>query len=88
MGTELPSSVEARCYTDVGVFTFNLADCDNSDGGKHGTAVTEAVFDIAPEAIYYISDIQSKGDISESVAWMIGHDVDVINMSVTCDTRQ
>ena len=83
MGTELPSSVEARCYTDVGVFTFNLADCDNSDGGKHGTAVAEVVFDIAPEAIYYISGIQSKGDISESVAWMIGHDVDVINMSVT-----
>ena len=83
MGTELPSSVEARCYTDVGVFTFNLADCDNSDGSKHGTAVAEAVFDIAPEAIYYISVVQSKGDISESIAWMIDHDVDVINMSET-----
>ena len=27
MGTELPSTVQARCYTDVGRFTSNLADC-------------------------------------------------------------
>ena len=54
MGTELPSTVEARCYTDIGVFTSSLSDCDNSDTGKHGTAVTEAAFDIAPNATYYI----------------------------------
>ena len=83
MGTELPSSVEARCYTDVGVFTFNLADCDNSDGGKHGTTVTEALFDIAPGAAYYISNPPTKGDLQAAVAWMIDHDVDVINMSET-----
>ena len=28
MGTELPSTVVARCYTDIGVFTSNLADCE------------------------------------------------------------
>ena len=28
MGTELPSTVVARCYTDIGVFTQNLADCE------------------------------------------------------------
>ena len=28
MGTDLPTSVVARCYTDVGVFTQNLADCE------------------------------------------------------------
>ena len=28
MGTELPATVQARCYTDVGVFTENLADCE------------------------------------------------------------
>ncbi len=28
MGTELPATVQARCYTDIGVFTANLADCE------------------------------------------------------------
>ena len=28
MGPELPSTVVARCYTDIGVFTQNLADCE------------------------------------------------------------
>ena len=28
MGAELPSMVAVRCYTDIGVFTSNLADCE------------------------------------------------------------
>ena len=48
MGSELPSSVEARCYTNVGIFTANLTDCETGDD-PHGTAVSEAAFDIAPE---------------------------------------
>ena len=31
MGTELPATVQARCYTDIGVFTENLADCEAVD---------------------------------------------------------
>ena len=82
MGTELPSTVEARCYTDIGVFTSNLSDCDSSYTSKHGTAVTEAAFDIAPEATYYIVNVRSEGDLVSSIEWLIEHDVDVINMSL------
>lgn len=82
MGTELPSTVEARCYTSIGVFTSSLSDCDNSDTSKHGTAVTEAVFDIAPEATYYISNITSAGDLLNTVEWLIEENVDVINASL------
>ena len=83
MGAELPSSVEARCYTAIGAPTFNLSDCDNADESSHGTAVTEAVFDIAPEATYYIASPISGGDLLASVEWMIDHEVDVINMSLS-----
>ncbi len=83
MGTELPASVEARCYTDIGVYTSSLAECDNSDASKHGTAVTEAAFDIAPEATYYITNPGSQGNLVTAVDWMIDHDVDVINMSIS-----
>ena len=82
MGSELPSSVEARCYTDIDTFTHNLADCDNADTSSHGTAVTEAAFDIAPEATYYIANPISYGDLAVAVDWMIDHDVDTINYSI------
>ena len=86
-GTELPSNVEARCYTDVGVFTFNLADCTDSEDSErrrsHGTAVSEALFDVAPDATYYISNTSSWGDFIATAEWMVEHDVDVINMSVS-----
>ena len=81
MGTQLPSSVEARCYSDVDAFTFNHTDCENEN--SHGTAVTEAAFDIAPEATYYIANPISFGDLSATVDWMNDQDVDVINMSLS-----
>ena len=81
MGSELPASVEARCYTDIGQFTFNLSDCETG-GYSHGTTVVEAVFDIAPSATYYVANPITPGDLATAVDWMIEHDVDVINHSV------
>ena len=86
MGSELPATAEWRCYTDVGVFTANPADCDFDDipesSRLHGTAVTETIFDVAPEAEYYIATLYSLGDLLDTVDWMTTQGVDVINMSV------
>ena len=76
MGTELPSSVHARCYTDIGVFTTNRADCE--EYSNHGTAITEVLFDIAPKATYYISNPNTRGDLKTAVEWMVEQEVDVI----------
>ena len=95
MGVELPDSVVARCYTDVGVYTSNLADCEASEplpdfnqcsrgesGSVHGTAVAEAVIDIAPDATLYISQPGSWGDLQATAQWMADQGVQVINYSV------
>ena len=79
---ELPGRVEARCYTDVGIYSANLAVCDNPDKSEHGTAVAEAVIDIAPNATLYIADPDSKGDLREIVDWMASQGVQVINVSL------
>ena len=87
MGSELPATVNARCHTGMGSFTSNLSDCIYTDvperARKHGTAVTEALFDIAPQADYYISDAGSDSDLLNTVNWMVSEGVDVINVSLS-----
>ena len=83
-GTELPSTVQARCYTDVGRFTSNLADCGNAIlGNNHGTLLAEAVMDIAPEASLYIATPWSLGDLQTATDWMVSQGVSVIVHGVT-----
>ena len=79
MGFELPVTVVARCYTDVGVFTKVLADCENDI--YHGSLVAESIIDIAPEVSLYIANPNSSGDLRNTVDWMISEDVMVINQS-------
>ena len=80
MGTELPYTVVARCYTAVGTFSSTLASCETDD--EHGTAVAEAVVDIAPDASLYIANPISSGDLQSTASWMVGQGVQVINHSV------
>ena len=94
MGTELPQGyrVEAQCYTseaDVMPST-NIADCgDNlAEVDYHGTAVAQAVYDVAPLVSLYISNAsilvntdESAERLKNDVKWMIGKGVDIINYS-------
>ena len=80
-GSELPSSVTARCYTEVGVYTSSLSDCENDD--NHGTAVAESLVDVAPQVTLYIANPISAGDLKSTVDWMVSEGVDVINQSLS-----
>ena len=81
MGTELPATVEARCYTAIGRFTSDVADCDG--GSDHGTAVAESMADIAPEVSLYIANPVTRGDLRSTVDWMISEGVSVINHPIS-----
>ena len=84
MGNELPSTVQARCYTSLGKFTRFLESCENSIlGNSHGTRVAEAVIDIAPDAALYIATPWSLGDLQTTTDWMVSQGVSVIVQSVT-----
>ena len=93
MGTDLPSTIVALCYTDVGTYTSDIADCSKatygsslpggpSAGSTHGTRVAETVMDIAPEASLYISNGTSPVDFRSAVEWMHSQGVKVIVYSV------
>ena len=81
MGSELPSTVVARCYTDIGQFSSSVADCDAN--GVHGTAVAESLIDIAPAVSLYIANPVSLGDLQEASRWMTSQGVSIINRSVS-----
>ena len=79
LGTDLPATVHAHCYTSVGSFTTSLADCAN--GETHGTAVAEAVFDMAPGVDLYVADPISRLDEKRAITWMTDNGIRVINAS-------
>ena len=80
-GTELPTSVTVRCYTDIGSHTSDIRDCVS--GNTHGTAVAESLVDIAPSVSLYIADPISRADLKSTVEWMANQGVKVINHSVS-----
>ena len=80
-GTELPSSVTARCYFQGPQEpSSNFADCVGE--GSHGTEVAETLIDIAPNVQLYIANAYSRGDLQNAVSWMAGQGVQVINASL------
>lgn len=81
LGTELPATVSASCYADMGRPTSRLSACDN-DGDFHGTAVAEALLDVAPDVSLYIADPRTPDDMASAVDWMTAHGVQVINTSI------
>ena len=82
LGTDLPSAVTARCYTDVGSHTSDISDCSAAGGNNHGTIVAETVMDVAPEASLYIANPRSWADLRSTAEWMHGEGVKVIVYSV------
>lgn len=83
LGSELPASVVRRCYSAVGDFSSALADCEADT--DHGTAVAEALVDVAPGVQLYIANPFSALDLYETVKWMRDEGVRVINHSVAWD---
>ena len=79
MGSELPPTVKARCYIDgdEGAYTSELADCATGSG-THGTRMTEAIADIAPEIVPYVARPYLPSELLDTVRWMVAEDVDVI----------
>jgi subtilisin family serine protease len=80
LGSELPASVTARCYTGLGTFTTTPFTCDTDT--PHGAAVAEALFDIAPGVDLYVANPQSPLDLRSTVEWMTSLGVRIINHSV------
>ena len=83
MKEELPEVMYGRCIVPGSgevVYSDNkdssqFLNCSNNHQ-EHGTAVTEAIFEIAPEATYYLATAYTLGDVAAATDWMIDNEVD------------
>ena len=80
LGRELPSTVTARCYREVGRYSSTARSCESFT--EHGTAVAETIADMAPGVSLYLADPISEQDLASSVAWMTSSGVKIINISL------
>jgi len=69
---ELPNNVIIRDYTGGGI----------ESGTKHGTAVAEIVYDMAPLAEFYLVKIGDEVDLENAKDWCVLKGVQVVNHSV------
>ena len=83
IGSELPSPSGVRCYTaDVNVQHTTMAACETSSSHGHGTTVTQMIYDVAPDAEYYIAVVKFRSDMGRIVDWFDSNDVDVVVISL------
>ena len=80
LGTELPQTVTARCYTGYGLFSTDIEDCET--GAGIGSTRAQRIFDVAPDATYYIATIGDWVDLHDAVKWLVAEEVDVVYNSV------
>ena len=87
-GQELPFSVEARCYTDIGVFTNNLSDCEGVDPVSDDTApqcVDVAQRGAELEAVHGTAVAESLIDIAPDVSLYIANPISQADLRSAVD---
>ena len=77
LGSELPASVTTRSFHIGGPMEI---------GSEHGTGVAEIVFDLAPQATFYLVAVNLVDDLDPVVDYLIAQGVDVVNMSLGSTT--
>jgi len=68
----LPATVTTWWATSIG----------NEGTSVHGTGCAEIVYDIAPEAQFYLANFDTEVEWGNAVDWLIAQDVDVISHSI------
>ena len=84
IGSALPTPSGVLCYTrDVNVQHTTLRACETASATGHGATVTEMVYDVAPEAEYFLATGAYFNDLNRAVDWFNSHDVDVLVVSLS-----
>jgi len=79
LGSELPSQVTAQSFRADG----NLENpYGNETYDVHGTACAEIIYDLMPDAEFFLTNIYTDVEHHAAVSWLIQNQVDVISCSL------
>ena len=87
----VPTPAAVRCFTRTDtnatqyVSTVSACETESVYGGggdPHGTATTELVYDVAPEATYYLARIERGSQAVAAINWFVDQGVEVVNVSI------
>ena len=87
----VPAPTAVRCFTRTDtnatqyVSTVSACETESVYGGGgdlHGTATTELVYDVAPEATYYLARIERGSQAVAAINWFVDQGVEVVNISI------
>ena len=87
----VPTPAAVRCFTRTDtnatqyVSTVSACETESVYGGGgdlHGTATTELVYDVAPEATYYLARIERGSQAVAAMNWFVDQGVEVVNVSI------
>lgn len=73
LGTELPSSVTVKSFR---------ADSDIEAGEVHGTACAEIVYDIAPNAEFYLVNFNTDVEHHQAVDYFVQQGINIVSYSI------
>ena len=79
MGVEVPAPAGELCAAGEPANCLTAA----ASGSHHGTAVVEAIHEVAPDADLYLASANTPGGLNAAVDWLIEREVDLVNMSVS-----
>ncbi|RZB38000.1 MAG: hypothetical protein SRB2_00346 [Desulfobacteraceae bacterium Eth-SRB2] len=72
LGRELPGSVTTKFYGSD----------EDVNGSEHGTACAEIIYDIAPDAQFFLTQPRTEVELGNAVNWCIGQGVQIISYSI------
>ena len=72
LGTDLPAAVNTLWAPSIG----------GEGGSIHGTACAEIIYDIAPDADFYLANFATEAEMGNAVDWFIAQGVDVVSCSM------
>ena len=72
----VPIPAGVRCLNQAPSISVNCPSVSN-----HGTAVAEALMEVAPDATVYLAQVYSGHDLQKAVLWLVSQGVDIINFS-------
>ena len=87
----VPTPAAVRCFTrtdtNASQYVSTVAACETESvfgggGDLHGTATAELVYDVAPEATYYLARIERASQAVAAINWFVDQGVEVVNISI------